>query len=149
MYVMYSSAVVLGCTMAACVIVGLWKILNTKLGKLVARLQHSMMDVFMELLLVTHNHRAEEPLTGKQLGRLRTPYVTATRHSENQSAVRTQSTRPQRSSRRHWCSNLHARRAYTVSLFRISLSLGFPMLASSGSDAPYMRVSCTWARCYS
>ena len=24
------------------------------------------MDVFMELLLVTHNHRAEEPLTGKQ-----------------------------------------------------------------------------------
>ena len=63
---MCSSAVVLGCTMATCVIVGLWKILNTKLEKLVARLQHSMMDVFMELLLVTHNHRAEEPLTGKQ-----------------------------------------------------------------------------------
>ena len=63
---MCSSAVVLGCTMAACVIVGLWKILNTKLEKLVARLQHSMMDVFMELLLVTHNHRTEEPLFGKQ-----------------------------------------------------------------------------------
>ena len=66
LHVMCSSAVVLGCTMAACVIVGLWNILNTKLEKLVARLQHSMMDVFMELLLVTHNHRAEEPLTGKQ-----------------------------------------------------------------------------------
>ena len=64
--VIRSNAVVLGCTMAACVMVGLQKILNIKLEKLVARLQQSMMDVFMELLLVTHNHRSEEPLIWKQ-----------------------------------------------------------------------------------